>query len=388
MKLKTRYQIFISSTFIDLKEERQKIIETILRLEHFPIGMELFHADDQNQWRQIKQAIDDSDFYILIIAHRYGSLTSRNISYTEKEYNYAKLKKKPIYAFIISDEVNVNIKYIDQGFKAEKLLAFKTKIKKSQCSFWHNKEELAYEVSQTLINAVNNYNRLGWIKIDNDIDLKNPNGIEEYFYTTLSRMKEILKEGTYIEKFERYIDLEFIEKNKLKVSILTNVIYKNIKKDKLYYNPQPVFQCGEERDSYKNLVFEINGNDELKNIVIKKINRSKTKQLPYGIINEINYNHYSNSDDLYIKHKTEYIKNNDQFFLFYQVKYPCKKLIVHCNLLNKKDKYTFVCSSSSSYMSIKDTHTGEIEKDESRVNVIFGEWSDVGDGFTNTLSKK
>ena len=67
-----------------------------------------------------------------------------------------KLKKKPIYAFIISDEVNVNIKYIDQGFKAEKLLAFKTKIKKSQCSFWHNKEELAYEVSQTLINAVNN----------------------------------------------------------------------------------------------------------------------------------------------------------------------------------------------------------------------------------------
>ena len=201
-------------------------------------------------------------------------------------------------------------------------------------------------------------------------------------------MKEILKEGTYIEKFERYIDLEFIEKNKLKVSILTNVIYKNIKKDKLYYNPQPVFQCGEERDSYKNLVFEINGNDELKNIVIKKINRSKTKQLPYGIINEINYNHYSNSDDLYIKHKTEYIKNNDQFFLFYQVKYPCKKLIVHCNLLNKKDKYTFVCSSSSSYMSIKDTHTGEIEKDESRVNVIFGEWSDVGDGFTITLSKK
>lgn len=39
-------------------------------------------------------------------------------------------------------------------------------------------------------------------------------------------------------------------------------------------------------------------------------------------------------------------------------------------------------------MSIKDTHTGEIEKDESRVNVIFGEWSDVGDGFTITLSKK
>lgn len=74
--------------------------------------------------------------------------------------------------------------------------------------------------------------------------------------------------------------------------------------------------------------------------------------------------------------------------MFYQVKYPCKKLIVHCNLLNEKDKYTFVCSSSSSYESIKDAHTGEIEKDESRVNVIFGEWSDVGDGFTITLSKK
>lgn len=42
-----RYQIFISSTYEDLKEERQKVTQAILKLYHFPIGMEMFHADNE-----------------------------------------------------------------------------------------------------------------------------------------------------------------------------------------------------------------------------------------------------------------------------------------------------------------------------------------------------
>ena len=48
--METKYQIFISSTFEDLKEERRKITEVILNMGHFPIGMELFNADDNKQW--------------------------------------------------------------------------------------------------------------------------------------------------------------------------------------------------------------------------------------------------------------------------------------------------------------------------------------------------
>lgn len=106
-----RYQIFISSTYEDLKEERQKVTQAILKLYHFPIGMEMFHADNEKQWIQIKNTIDMSDYYVLIIGRCCGTLIEKEkISYTEKEYNYALMKGIPILAFIIADDAKNNIK--------------------------------------------------------------------------------------------------------------------------------------------------------------------------------------------------------------------------------------------------------------------------------------
>lgn len=53
-----RYQIFISSTYEDLKEERQKVTQAILKLYHFPIEMEMFRVDNEEQWIHIKNTID------------------------------------------------------------------------------------------------------------------------------------------------------------------------------------------------------------------------------------------------------------------------------------------------------------------------------------------
>lgn len=72
--MKKEYQFFISSTYEDLKEEHNKAIRAILTLNQFPIGMEMFSAADDNRWKIIKEAIDSSDFYILIIGNRYGSI--------------------------------------------------------------------------------------------------------------------------------------------------------------------------------------------------------------------------------------------------------------------------------------------------------------------------
>lgn len=73
-RLEKKYQFFISSTYEDLKEERNKAIQAILTMNQFPIGMEMFSAADDDQWKIIKEAIDSSDFYILIIGNRYGSI--------------------------------------------------------------------------------------------------------------------------------------------------------------------------------------------------------------------------------------------------------------------------------------------------------------------------
>ena len=84
-----RYQIFVSSTYADLKEERQRVIQALMEMDCIPAGMELFPAADEEQWLFIKKVIDDCDYYLLVLGGRYGSTTSDGISYTEKEFDYA-----------------------------------------------------------------------------------------------------------------------------------------------------------------------------------------------------------------------------------------------------------------------------------------------------------
>ena len=84
-----RYQVFVSSTYADLKEERQHVLQALMEMDCIPAGMELFPAADEEQWEFIKKVIDDCDYYLLIIGGRYGSTTDDGISYTEKEFDYA-----------------------------------------------------------------------------------------------------------------------------------------------------------------------------------------------------------------------------------------------------------------------------------------------------------
>lgn len=100
MSSDVRYQVFISSTFVDLKDERQKVYEALQRMNCIPAGMELFPATDEDQFEFIKKVIDDCDYYVVIVGNRYGSISDDGISYTEKEYRYAVEKNIPVSAFI------------------------------------------------------------------------------------------------------------------------------------------------------------------------------------------------------------------------------------------------------------------------------------------------
>ena len=101
--MERRYQIFVSSTFEDLKEERQAVLRAILELDHMPAGMELFPAADNEAWQLIRDVIDASDCYVVIVGGRYGSLDEEGLGYTEKEYDYALAAGKPVIALLHSD---------------------------------------------------------------------------------------------------------------------------------------------------------------------------------------------------------------------------------------------------------------------------------------------
>ncbi|HEN3600742.1 TPA: DUF4062 domain-containing protein, partial [Yersinia enterocolitica] len=102
--MRKRLQVFVSSTFNDLKNERQAAVSAILKIGHIPAGMELFTAGDRSQWETIKNWIDESDVYMLILGGRYGSIESESgLSYTELEYNYALETNKPLFSVVIND---------------------------------------------------------------------------------------------------------------------------------------------------------------------------------------------------------------------------------------------------------------------------------------------
>ena len=75
MTPKKKLQVFVSSTYSDLRDERQAAVEAILTAGHIPAGMELFAAGDQSQMEVIKRWIDESDVFLLILGGRYGSMT-------------------------------------------------------------------------------------------------------------------------------------------------------------------------------------------------------------------------------------------------------------------------------------------------------------------------
>lgn len=84
-----RYQVFISSTFVDLEKERNSLTQMLLKKGCFPAGMEFFPAIDEEQFEYIKRAIDDTDYYVIVLGGLYGTIAPDGKSYTEKEYDYA-----------------------------------------------------------------------------------------------------------------------------------------------------------------------------------------------------------------------------------------------------------------------------------------------------------
>ncbi len=100
-KTTKKYQVFISSTYNDLKKERLAAQEAVLKTRNLPVGMEQFSASERKQWDLIVEDIDDSDYYVLIIGEEYGSeVPSEGISWTQKEFKYAVDKGIPVLSFI------------------------------------------------------------------------------------------------------------------------------------------------------------------------------------------------------------------------------------------------------------------------------------------------
>jgi len=167
-QVEKKYQVFVSSTYSDLIDERKEIIQALLELECIPVGMEMFPASNNDQWSLIKRLIEDCDYYILIMGGRYGSVTKEGISYTQMEYDYAVSQNIPVIAFLHSNPDKIpSGKSEKDPEKAAKLQEFKSKVELKLCKYWDTPSDLGSKVSRSLIRLIKDNPRSGWVKATN-----------------------------------------------------------------------------------------------------------------------------------------------------------------------------------------------------------------------------
>jgi Domain of unknown function (DUF4062) len=165
--MEKRYQVFVSSTYKDLQEERQQVMQALLELDCIPAGMELFPAADDDQWSLIKKVIDDCDYYMAILGGRYGSIGKDGKSYTQMEYEYAVSKGKPVIAFLHKDPGKIPSEKSEQTPEGKSgLAAFRQLAERKMCKYWDTPEVLGSVVSRSIIKLMSSKPAVGWVRAD------------------------------------------------------------------------------------------------------------------------------------------------------------------------------------------------------------------------------
>lgn len=194
-----KYQVFISSPQQDLLTERKSIILELLKIDCIPSGMELFNASDRTSWDIIEQEIRESDFFVLILAGKYGSLTEdfngEKISYTEKEYNFALSLNKPIYTFFRKNIEKLPVEDCEsQRTTKRKLEKFKKKVLDSekQIFHWNNPNELIMGIKDSIQEAIRLHPNIGWVNTtelnQSGLDSNFTNKINDYNYWGMEKI--------------------------------------------------------------------------------------------------------------------------------------------------------------------------------------------------------
>ncbi|HHK5599911.1 hypothetical protein CN324_28085 [Bacillus anthracis] len=226
--MKKKLQVFISSTFTDLEEERQAAVQAVLNAGHIPAGMELFKAADTSQKETIKKWIEESDVYMLILGGRYGSIDEETgKSYTHWEYDYAGELKKPRFAIVIEEEA-LDKKVTDFGPRVierdhhREYQSFKKEVLSKISKFYSDIKDIKIVILESLKEFERKDELFGWVS---GKEIKNADKLQKDYTKLLgdyikiqTKMKE-LEEG--LSKSTEIDGLSYTEvKNCLKSQVI------------------------------------------------------------------------------------------------------------------------------------------------------------------------
>ena len=162
-----RYQVFISATYTDLREERGMLLQTLPTLGCLPTTVEA-HTQNLSTMVNIRRRIDDCDYFVLLVGSRYGSLMPSGVSYTHMEYVYAATKQKPI--LVLMHEAPETRAEELQEQKVEGKLKFGDFRKvlqreREHIVYWRDAKDLASALHNAIPALLRRHPTVGWARI-------------------------------------------------------------------------------------------------------------------------------------------------------------------------------------------------------------------------------
>lgn len=219
--MKKKYQVFVSSTYEDLKDERAAVMQCLLDNDCIPVGMEQFPASEMSQMEYIKKMLDDCDYYVLISAGRYGSVDTDGVGFTEKEYDYAISKGIPVMSVLYNNISNLQSRKCESTDAGKaKLYAFREKISTGRMvNFYSDIGTLKYCVSTAINRCIRDYPAVGWVRGNNTNKSASLVSILEQKLRQFALGEE--ERSEYIQRIKD-LETELTSKRKITVSRLPN----------------------------------------------------------------------------------------------------------------------------------------------------------------------
>lgn len=160
------FTTFVSSTFKDLKDERQRIVSVLLGHQCVPFGMEFFPSTGESQWPIITASIDAADFCVFIVAGRYGTISDDGeTSWTQREFREAVRLKKPIVALLHGAPEDLPVRKSEDSERGrQRLQRFRQELEKQTVCRYYETEADLIEALGACIGALRQGNRIsGWV---------------------------------------------------------------------------------------------------------------------------------------------------------------------------------------------------------------------------------
>lgn len=143
--------VFFGSTYQDLRQHREKVLEVLKYFSHNIEAMEYWCASTNTPLEECLSRVKQCDLYLCVIAFRYGSLANDGYSFTHKEYLLARESGKDVLVFLMDPQTPIPASFVDAGSSRNKLNAFRNDLQYNHhCAYFGTSENLAHKVEQAL----------------------------------------------------------------------------------------------------------------------------------------------------------------------------------------------------------------------------------------------